>query len=808
MMGFLRNLKVTYVITVLALTPMIVAVGVSSVIVAERRQTVTEMHNIGTLVELYLQMGELVHEVQKERGMTAVFLNSKGEKFRTELSGQRKLTDAMRSEFTKRVANLDHAGIDGGFLQKLDQMTVAAASFDTLRASVNAIAIPAEDALRTYTEFNTLVLSGIRDLSRFSSDPKTVEILIGFANFMQARERAGLERAVAAGGLALGRFTPERLERLNELIYQQDTFNQVFLAGATAEERDLFRQIQQDAPAIEVSRIRAIIRQGGAEGDLQGITPAYWFGTITKKINGLLTIDDLVTRNLLATTKANRHTAESSLRTIVIAVGLAILATAGLSAALILSVNRSFRDLVGATLELARGKLDAEIPLRTNNEFGEISKALTVFRDNALDRITAEEKEEEARHDREGAAEHRRAEMDRLQTSLLETVKAANDGNFSERVDADFEVDAYETLARSVNDLLGTVESGLSQVARAVSGLAQGNLDQRMDGSYSGAFLELQRGVNETIGQLHKLVEELNAASKNVYGATQEISDGSTNLSVRAESQATSLEETAAAMEQMAATVKANAENSLKATKLAAQTREQAEHGRSIVVDTVEAMANIRASADEINAIVATIESIAFQTNLLALNAAVEAARAGNAGKGFAVVASEVRTLAQRSSDAAKTIKGLIATSTNHVETGGRLVGETDTALNGILDGVRDVARTIEEIADASKEQTTGIDEVSGAVCQMDELTQQNAILADSSATAARNLIRQSASLVELVEFFTLSGGPGSAGSEQAAANEQRAWDAAAVQSRQDGRLSRQAAPAQTKAANESWVEF
>jgi methyl-accepting chemotaxis protein len=265
-------------------------------------------------------------------------------------------------------------------------------------------------------------------------------------------------------------------------------------------------------------------------------------------------------------------------------------------------------------------------------------------------------------------------------------------------------------------------------------------------------------------------------------------------------------------MEQIAATVKTNAENALQANGLATTTQGQAERGREVVAETVHAMTNIRESAAEISDIVSTIEAIAFQTNLLALNAAVEAARAGDAGKGFAVVASEVRTLAQRSGEAAKTIKVLIGKSTDHVAAGDRLVGATDAALSEILDGVRNVARTIEEIADASREQTTGVEEVSITVSQMDEMTQQNAAMADRSAAAARSLTEQSETLVELVRFFTTRDATGArTGAKVKPSHDQRAWEQdAKADTKTTREPARSAAPAPrpAAAANGSWGEF
>jgi len=212
-------------------------------------------------------------------------------------------------------------------------------------------------------------------------------------------------------------------------------------------------------------------------------------------------------------------------------------------------------------------------------------------------------------------------------------------------------------------------------------------------------------------------------------------------------------------MEELAATVRQNAANAQQANQFAAGAREVAASGGGVVADAVEAMGRIEASSRKIGDIVGMIDEIAFQTNLLALNAAVEAARAGDAGKGFAVVAQEVRNLAQRSAQASKEIKGLIAESTDQVKTGADLVKGAGKTLDEILGSVRRVADIVAEIAAASSEQASGIDQVNSAVSQMDEMTQQNAALVEESAAAAHSLEDQAGELTRLMAFFHTGNG-------------------------------------------------
>jgi methyl-accepting chemotaxis protein len=240
-------------------------------------------------------------------------------------------------------------------------------------------------------------------------------------------------------------------------------------------------------------------------------------------------------------------------------------------------------------------------------------------------------------------------------------------------------------------------------------------------------------------------------------GATQ-ISTGNTDLSQRTEEQAANLQQTAASVEELHSTVKANADTARRACELASAASASAARGGEVVGQVVSTMDEITASSKQIADIIGVIDGIAFQTNILALNAAVEAARAGEQGRGFAVVAGEVRTLAQRSAEAAKEIKRLIGGSVDKIEAGAQLVGNAGTTMTAIVDQVRKVAEMITQISTASHEQTTGIGQVSDAVSQLDQVTQQNAALVEESASAADSLKQQAHRLVDAVAVFKLAG--------------------------------------------------
>ncbi|BCF97057.1 methyl-accepting chemotaxis protein [Paraburkholderia sp. PGU19] len=309
--------------------------------------------------------------------------------------------------------------------------------------------------------------------------------------------------------------------------------------------------------------------------------------------------------------------------------------------------------------------------------------------------------------------------------------------------------------------LRGAIARPLSDALGHFDAIAAGDLRRPIVPTSRDEMGQLIEGIGKMQRSLTETVRSVRAGSESIATATRQIAAGNIDLSSRTEEQASALQETASSMEELTGTVKQNADNARQASALAANASDIANKGSSVVGQVVGTMGDINQSSAKIADIIAIIEGIAFQTNILALNAAVEAARAGEEGRGFAVVAGEVRSLAQRSSAAAKEIKELIDTSVERVQAGSALVDEAGRTMTEIISAVQRVTDIMGEIAAASEEQSSGIDQVARAVTQMDEVTQQNAALVEEAAAAASSLEEQAAKLRTTVSVFQVdeSGG-------------------------------------------------
>ncbi len=341
-----------------------------------------------------------------------------------------------------------------------------------------------------------------------------------------------------------------------------------------------------------------------------------------------------------------------------------------------------------------------------------------------------------------------------IQKDIGLLIDAAQNGDLSKRMDLAGKQDFFLTLSQGMNQLLETSSQVFEQIAQVMSGLSDGNLQRQMEGDHSGTFENVQGNVNSTIQSLREIVGNIRSSADLITTGSDEISSGNNSLSSRTEQQAASLEETASAMEELTSTVRQNADNAQQANQLADSARQTAQSGGEVVSNAVTAMDEINHASNKIAEIIGVIDDIAFQTNLLALNASVEAARAGDQGRGFAVVATEVRNLAQRSATAAKEIKDLIQDSVDKVGAGATLVNESGEALENIVASVMKVGDIVAEIATASQEQATGIDEVNKTISNLDDLTQQNAALAEETSAASVSMNQHAREMVSLVDFF------------------------------------------------------
>jgi methyl-accepting chemotaxis protein len=721
----LADLPIRARIAIVCLIPLLAFTGFAGREMWERRTQSQVADGVTALIEVAPLISGLIHELQKERGTSVGFLSARGQgPAAAALRDQRAVTDRALASFRQRMVSFDRTMLGGKLGRSLDEADAALAVLASTRGGIDTLALPIPKAAEYYTTTIAGLLAAIQATGDLTQDVRILRQAIAFSAFVQRKEFAGQERATGVQGFTAGAFVAEVHRNFVRLGALQSAQAQIFLRHASPEQIEAAQAALKGPVVDEIARLRAIgVAAPFDTAAVAKVSAPQWFEAATRYIDLLKTVEDRMAGDFLTVSRGVSDQARWGFWSVVL-IFLALMAvTVVLAFVIATSITRPIAGLVATMTELAKGKSDIDVDgIERKDEIGEMAQAVVVFRDAAVAkaRLEAEAAEQRAQADEQRA----RNEEERRQ--------------------------AAEAQARAAQEQA----SAVAALAAGLERLAEGDLTVRLADGFTAGYQRIKDDFNATIEQLRETIAGIAGSTSEVANAAAEISTSTTDLSQRTEEQAASLEQTSASMEEIAATVKQNADNARQANTLATGTRAAADRGGEVVAQAVAAMSRIAESSHKISDIIGVIDEIARQTNLLALNAAVEAARAGDAGRGFAVVASEVRSLAQRSAQAAKDIKDLITNSSAQVQEGVELVNRAGGSLGEIVEQIKRVADIVADIANASAEQATGLEQINKALTQMDEVTQQNSALVEENAATAKTLEHQSDAVSERLASF------------------------------------------------------
>ncbi len=671
-------------ILVLGGVPLLVAGFFMANVVFGNYALVREMSNVEVLMDMASKMSALVHEAQKERGMTAGLLGSKGAKFSTELPEQRKLTDTRREELGAAFASFSAQEASGEFVGALN---LAVARFDEIeeyRRRITELAIPASEAIAFYTEHNALMLHAISAIADSTDKGEVRARVYAYVAFLQGKEQAGIERAIGSKTFSADRFDSGGLRRFASLVSAQDTYFAVFGSLATPEAQAFLAETVSGPPVNEVRRMRDVAFEiGVAENAGFGIDSSYWFSSMTEKIDLMKEVEDWLSQDLVRGASVLKDRARRNLTLVGLFVFVLVAGVLVTVYVIAQGISRPLLRTVDLLKDISEGEGDLRVrlPVASRDEIATLSSYFNTF-------------------------------LDKLQRIIGDVAENAG------------------TLASCAEGLTGTAGTMSS---RAQEMTEQSETANNATGQASNNITTMAAGVEEVSANSSTVAtasEEVSANLNTVGAAVEQMSSNMDTVASASEQMTASVNSVATAIEEMTASLNEVSKSTSQSSQVAGKASETADA-------TVETVNELGRSAQEIGKVVDIITGIAAQTNLLALNATIEAASAGEAGKGFAVVANEVKELAKQTASATEDIRTQVEEMQENTQHAVDAIGQITAVINEVNTISGTIAAAVEEQTATTNEIARNVGEAARGATEVSQNVQE---VAQGSSEVSRNV--------------------------------------------------------------------
>jgi methyl-accepting chemotaxis protein len=696
------NFRIATKLAVAVMIPLTALVCLAGYDLSLKWETRSEMAQLGRLADSVAGISRLVHELQRERGASAVFVGSKGAQLRVELPSQRKLTDQQRETakaFFAELRAMANSSEFKGFIAKAEASTAA---LDSRRNEIDAFSITAPNSNAYFTQTVADLLAVAGEIAKISSRGDVTTIISAYVNFMEGKERAGQERATGAAGIAARKFDAAAYTQVLGLAAAQATFFSVFEKTATTDQRDFFHRTLSGRVVENVNRMREIVAAGGLSGDMKELDGASWYEATTARIDLLKTVEDRIAGDLQAKTAAVYADATAALVALGAIMLVCLLLCLGASILIARSISRPLAAFGSALRELSLGNFAVVLPgLSRRDEIGVMARGVEAFKIKAEEKGRLETEERQARE--RAAAAEREAQQAR---EAAERVAAAEREEIASK-------NAIHTVLREFESAVG----GIVKTVLAASTELEATADT----------------LTSAVDATHRLSSVVASASEEASANVQSV---------------------ASATEEMSASVTEISRQVRESSKIAGEAVTQAERTDARINELSKA-------ATRIGDVVKLITSVAEQTNLLALNATIEAARAGEAGRGFAVVAHEVKALAAQTAKATDEISvqiGGMQTATQESVTAikeiGGTIGKISEIAGAIAAAVNQQGAATQEIARNVGEAAKGANQVTSSITEVNRNVSETGESAASMLSSAQSLSGEANRLQTEMEKF------------------------------------------------------